>query len=165
MTATATGKSLSLGAILAAVGGIAAAVGAVLVWESVTIGSTLAQALAGVVSVNGIDGNGGKIILVLGVVAIVLAGVKFLGIQLPVSDRNLDGLIAVVGVLIVIVAVLNVFSMQDDLNKFNQSLDQLKALGQDVSGTSAGMGIGIILALVGGVVVVAGGALGMFKKA
>ena len=52
----------------------------------------------------------------------------------------------------------------DDLKKFNDAMDSLKAAGADIGNTSATFGLGLICDVVAGAVVIAGGLFGLLRK-
>jgi hypothetical protein len=151
MVVNIAGKSVSIAAIVAAVGGILAIVAAPLAWISASAGGETSD-------VNGLDGGliGGKIALVLGilVVAVVVAGI--LNVKIPQSGVVL----AALGALILLVVVLIYFTKLVSDESFTTVSDSMKALGG-----SASLGIGVILAAVGGILAIVGGGLIVAKKA
>jgi hypothetical protein len=143
MTASISGKSLPIGAIVGGIGGVAAVLGAFLAWESVSLLGTSE-------SMTGWDGgNGGKIIAVLGVAAIAIAIAWVMDIRLPTPG----GLMILAGVLILLVGILNFSSVSDDVNSANA-----------VVAGAASVGIGLFLDLLAGVAIIVGGALGIIAK-
>jgi len=142
---------MSVAAIVAGVGGVLAIVAAPLAWISM---SAEGQSE----SVTGLDGGllGGKIALVLGilVVAVVVAGI--LDIKIPQSGAVL----AVLGALILLVVVLVYFTKLVSDESFTNTSDMMKLVGG-----SASLGIGVILAAVGGILALVGGGLIVAKKA
>jgi hypothetical protein len=142
---------MSVAAIVAGVGGVLAIVAAPLAWISM---SAEGQSE----SVTGLDGGllGGKIALVLGilVVAVVVAGI--LDIKIPQSGAVL----AVLGALILLVVVLVYFTKLVSDESFTTTSDMMKLVGG-----SASLGIGVILAAVGGILALAAGGLIVSKKA
>lgn len=168
------GKSLSIGAIVAAVGGVLAIIGAFLVWYSATIGKSLGGPETA--EAKGIDNLAGKLALVLGIVVIALVVAWIMSVKIP----YLSAIIVAVGVAILVVLALSyvtdIFSVRftppakeesvkDVLDAFNKAVDDAKKAGLDVSGSSASFGIGFILEAVAGIAVIVGGALGLRKKA
>jgi hypothetical protein len=145
------GKSVSIGAIVAAVGGVLTIVGVPLAWVTASFGPESQ-------SVNGLDGDlmGGKIALVLGilVVAVVVAGILNVNIPQP------SAVLVVLGALILVVVVLVYATNLVSKESFTKTADAMKALGG-----SASLGIGVILAAVGGILALVGGGLGLTKKA
>jgi hypothetical protein len=143
MTASIPGKSLPIGAIVGGVGGVAAVVGAFLAWESASL-------LGSSTSWTGWEGgNGGKIIAVLGVVAIAIAIAWVMAVKLPTPG----GLMVTAGVLILLVGILNFFSISDDVNQANA-----------IFAGAASVGIGLFIDLLAGVVIIVGGALGVMAR-
>jgi hypothetical protein len=155
---------LSLAAIVAAIGGALALIQAVMPWEQVSIGKGLSDAMSGLGlaadTANGLEENGGKIIAVLGIAAIALAVAWVLRAKIPA----IPVLVLVVGVLIVLVGAANYLARGNDISDFNKSLDTLKAYGMDTSGTSYSVGLGMYLGILSGIVVAAGGVLGLTRK-
>jgi hypothetical protein len=132
--------TLPIGAIVGGVGGVLAAVGAFIAWESVSIAGTGE-------SMTGWDGgNGGKIIAVLGLVAIAVAVAWARGTRIPSPGR----VMVVAGVLVLLVGVLNYSSVNDDVNAGNAMVPG-----------AASVGIGIYLDLLAGVAIIVGGVLGL----
>jgi hypothetical protein len=151
MVVNIAGKSVSVAAIVAAVGGILAIVAVPLAWISL-------NAAGDSESVTGLDDGmlGGKIVLVLGilVVAVVVAGI--LNIKIPQSGAVL----AALGALILLVVVLIYFTKLVSDESFTNTSDMMKLVGG-----SADLGIGVILAVVGGILAIVGGAWSLMKKA
>jgi hypothetical protein len=142
MTVSTAGRNLPIGAVVAAAGGAVAIVGSVLAWESVS--------LLGVnESDSGISSNPGKIIAVLGIVAIAFAIAWIQAVKTPAVP-----VIIVSGVVVLLLGVLNFFNISKDVNDANQ-----------IVAGAASVGIGLFIDIVAGVVMVVGGALGMMKKA
>ena len=167
MTINIAGKSVALGAIVAAVGGVVGIIGTFLVWAQLTVGAGMVVVLGNQDNGKGLDENAGKVALVLGVIALVLAIAWALEMKIPM----LPTLVAGVGVLILVVVALTFFtsllsknSLKDALDLANQAIDSMKAAGSDTSGTSAGPGIGFLLEIVAGILVIVGGGLGLMKK-
>jgi hypothetical protein len=134
---------VALGAIVGGIGGVAAVLGAFIAWESVS-------AFGVSDSMTGWDGgNGGKIIAVLGVVAVAIAIAWVMALKLPTPG----GLMILAGVLILLVGILNFSSVSDDVNSANA-----------VVAGAASIGIGLILDLLAGVAIIVGGALGVIAK-
>ena len=151
MAVTVVGKSVSIAAIVAAVGGILAIVAAPLAWISLSAPGESQ-------TVTGLDAGliGGKIALVLGilVIAVVVAGI--LDVNIPQSGVVL----AALGVLILLVVVLVYFTKLVSDESFTNTSDMMKLVGG-----SASLGIGVILAAVGGILAILGGWLIVAKKA
>jgi hypothetical protein len=143
MTASIPRKSLPIGAIVGGIGGVAAVVGAFIAWESVSFLGT-SESMTGWEG-----GNGGKIIAVLGVIAVAIAIAWVMAIKLPTPG----GLMILVGVLILLVGILNFSNVRDDI-------DQANAI---VAG-AASVGIGLFIDLIAGVAIIVGGALGVLTK-
>jgi hypothetical protein len=142
---------MSVAAIVAGVGGVLAIVAAPLAWISMSAGGESQ-------TVTGLDAGliGGKIALVLGilVIAVVVAGI--LNVNIPQSGVVL----AALGVLILIVVVLVYFTKLVSDESFTTTSDMMKLVGG-----SASLGIGVILAAVGGILAILGGWLIVPKKA
>jgi len=140
VTTSMSRTTLPIGAIVGGVGGVLAAVGAFIAWESVSIAGTGE-------SMTGWDGgNGGKIIAVLGLVAIAVAVAWARGTRIPSPGR----VMVVAGVLVLLVGVLNYSSVNDDVNAGNAMVPG-----------AASVGIGIYLDLLAGVAIIVGGVLGL----
>jgi hypothetical protein len=142
---------MSVAAIVAGVGGVLAIVAAPLAWISMSAGGESQ-------TVTGLDAGliGGKIALVLGilVIAVVVAGI--LNVNIPQSGVVL----AALGVLILVVVVLVYFTKLVSDESFTTTSDMMKLVGG-----SASLGIGVILAAVGGILAILGGWLIVPKKA
>lgn len=167
MTVTIAGRSVAIGAIVAAVGGLLAVIGVFLVWAQLTVGTGMAQAFAGQKNGIGLDQNAGWAALVVGLLAFALAVAWARDVKLP----SLSLLVVVAGVLVLVVVALTFFtsvltpgSLKDALDAANKAIDGAKAAGADTSGTSAGPGMGFLLEIVAGILVIVGGALGLMKK-
>jgi hypothetical protein len=135
----------------------------------------------------GLDSSPGILALILGIVAIALVVAWVMQVKIPM----LSAIIVVVGVLILVVLALSLFttilpmhftlsggvsesdvtgkSVMDAFNEFNKALDTAKQQAASMSGMtvsgSAGVSIGFILEAIAGVLVVIGGGLGLVKKA
>jgi hypothetical protein len=153
-------RKLPIGAVVTAIGGILAAVGAFLAWE--TLSQSVASQAGTGASMSGWDGgNGGKIVAVLGIVAIALAVAWILDVKLPipalkfmgVAVGSIEGLTVVVGVLILFVGLVNFQSISSDVNDANAVLAGMAA-----------MGVGLYLDLLAGALIVVGGVLGILKR-
>lgn len=142
MSIAVGGKSLPIGAVVGAAGGALALVGSVLAWESISI-MGLSE------SDSGLTSNPGKIIAVLGIVAIVVAVVWIQGVKLPAAPIILG-----CGIVIALLGILNFFTIGDDVKKANEIL-----------AGAASTGVGLYIDILAGVVIIAGGALGLMKKA
>jgi hypothetical protein len=156
-------RSAILGALIAAVGGALALIQSVLPWEQVTYGKGVTDAMSGLGlkgSSIGIDMGGGKIAIIFGALAIVLAVAWLLRARIPA----IPVLVLVVGVLLVILGVANFIVRQNDVSDFNKSLETIKGYGVDTTGSSYAVGIGIFLTVLSGLLVAAGGALGLRKR-
>jgi hypothetical protein len=151
MVVNVAGKSVSIAAIVAAVGGILAIVAAPLAWISLSSEGHTED-------VTGLDGGllGGKIALVLGilVIAVVVAGI--LNVKIPQSGAVL----VVLGALILVVVALVYGTKLVSDESFTNTADMMKLVGG-----SASLCIGVILAVVGGILAIVGGAWSLTKKA
>jgi hypothetical protein len=150
--------------VIAGIGGILAIVEAFLVWESVTISPVVSAALGANTpkSLSGLDmdANWVKISIVLGVIVLGLAAAWIMGLKIPA----IAVIVTLVGVALLLVALLGTSRSLDDLKNFNDAMDGLKAAGADIGNTSATFGLGLICDVVAGVVVIAGGLLGVLRK-
>jgi hypothetical protein len=162
MTISVAGRTVSLGAAVAAVGALVAVVGSLLPWLTVTYGEALKPLLSGTAtaeSASGIEGTGGKIIVVAGLVLIALVVAGILNIKIPAIGIG----ILVLGIVILGMALINLPARMNDVKSFDDSLAILKGLA-DTTGTSMSVGIGMYLAVLGGIVAFGGGVLGVVKK-
>jgi len=142
MTVAVSGRNLPLGAVVSAVGGALALIGAVLAWETISITGMSDSS-------SGLSSNPGKIIAVMGIVAIALAIGWIQGAKLPATK----GIIAA-GAVIALLGILNFFTIGKDVSDANAILPGAAAIG-----------IGLFIDIAAGVVVVVGGVLGMMKPA
>ena len=94
-------------------------------------------------------GNGGKIIAVLGVVAIAIAIAWVMAIELPTPG----GLMVTAGVLVLLVGILNFLSVTDDVDSANA-----------IIAGAASVGIGLFIDLLAGVAIIVGGAVGVIAR-
>ncbi len=142
MTVALAGRNLPIGAVVAAVGGAIALIGSVLAWESVSL-------LGVSESDSGLSSNPGKIIAVLGIVAIGFAIAWIQAVKTPAA-----AIIVVSGAVVLLLAVLNFFNISKDVNDANE-----------IFAGAGSVGVGLFIDIAAGVVIVVGGALGMMKKA
>jgi hypothetical protein len=151
MTVAISGKNVALGAIIAAVGGLVAVIGVFMAWISISGGGMTESADA-------TELNAGKLVIVLGILAIVAAGAWALEVKVPMLP------LATVVIGAAILAVLALAYLTDILDE--ASLKDVIDLGSGLSafGVSSSLGIGFILDVLAGIAVVVGGALGMAKK-
>jgi hypothetical protein len=159
---------LPVAGIVAGVGGLLAVVQAIMVWEQVRLGSVSESTFAIMGTplprnANGIDENGGKIVLVLGIVAVGLAVAWIMRLGARSSPALVPSLVLTAGVFIFLVAAANWVARTNDVNDLNRALDSVKG-PIDISGTSYSVGLGIYVALAGGVITAAGGLLGLARK-
>jgi hypothetical protein len=152
MTVAISGKNVALGAIIAAIGGLLTAIGVFLSWLDMSAGDMSEGG-------NGIELNAGKIVLVLGIAAAVAAVAWALDLKVPMLPLAT----VVIGAAILIALGLAYFT---DILGDNGSMKDVIDMGSVLSAFGGGvsLGIGFILDIVGGIVVVVGGALGMAKK-
>jgi hypothetical protein len=157
MTVNISGRSVSVPALLGLAGGIVAIVGVPLAWITMSIGGDSE-------SVNGLDEGllGGKIALVLGIVAVVLAAAWILKVVKVPSIAGLSTLAlltAIAGALLILVVVLVYFTkiLSDD------SFVNLADLAKQAGG-SASLGIGALLNALGGILALVGGVWALLKK-
>ena len=164
MTPLAEARKISIAPIIAGIGGILAILEAFLVWESVTISPVVSAALGSDTpkSLSGLDmdANWVKISIVLGIIVLVLAAAWFMRIRIPA----IAVIVTLVGVALLLVALLGTSRSLEDLKKFNDAMDGLKAAGANIGDTSATFGLGLICDVVAGVVVIAGGLIGVLRK-
>jgi hypothetical protein len=135
-----------------------------LVWQQISIGAHLrfvVEAMGTTVpsSANGLEENGGRVILGLGITAVVLAAAWLARVKVAAIPEYA----VLAGVLMVVVAGANWILRNDDVSDFNGQLETLSAI-VDTSGTSYSVGIGIYVALAGGLITTAGGLLGLMGK-
>jgi uncharacterized membrane protein len=145
------GKTVSIGSILGAVGGLLAVLGAPLAWMTVSAGGQST-------SVTGLDKdlNGGKVALVLGLLIIALVVATVLNVKIPMAGAVLAGL----GVLVLVVIVLVYFTSILSTPSFKDAMDLVNGFGGNAS-----LGIGVWLEILGAILAIVGGALNMSKKA
>ena len=160
------------GTWIAALGAVFAILATFLTWASYTQGPGMGGPQT--TGITGIDYANGRIVLGLAIVAVGLIG-GWLG------ERKIAGhglVVAVFGGLILLVLALSYFTgifypksmpllaftdrttVASALAQFNRILDGARAQGLNTSGSSAGLGIGFFLGIVGGVALLAGGLLG-----
>ena len=142
MTVAVSGRNLPLGAVVSAVGGALALIGAVLAWETISITGMSDSS-------SGLSSNPGKIIAVMGIVAIALAIGWIQGAKLPATK----GIIAA-GAVIALLGILNFFTIGKDVSDANAIIPG-----------AASTGIGLFIDIAAGIVVIVGGVLGLMKKA
>ena len=142
---------MSVAAIVAGVGGVLAIVAAPLAWISMSAEGESQ-------TVTGLDAGliGGKIALVLGILVVAVVAAGILNVNIPQSGAVLVAL----GALILLVVVLVYFTKLVSDESFTNTSDLMKLVGG-----SASLGIGVILAAVGGILALVGGGLIVSKKA
>ncbi|MGA2513266.1 MAG: hypothetical protein ABSG37_06580 [Candidatus Limnocylindrales bacterium] len=157
------GRSLPVGGAVAAVGGAVAAVGAFLTWESINdvfsgclqAGCTLTPVGSSPVS-GWSSGYAGKIVAVLGLVALALAVVWLMNLKLPIPSLRMhgfvitstEGLVALAGVLCLLAGLWGILGVSND-----------------ISDSKGSMGLGIFVAIAGAATVVVGGLLRVLTQA
>ncbi len=141
MTVNIAGRSVSVAALLAGLGGLVAIVAVVLPWATFEGNS-----------VNGLDEdlNGGKVVLIVGILIVAVAAAAILKVKIPQSGLILAVLGAVVLAVLVIMYLTNLLS--------DPSL-------KDAIDEGAAFGIGFILEAIAGIVAIAGGGWGVLRKA
>jgi hypothetical protein len=151
MNLTIAGKTVSVAALVAAVGGLVAIIGVPLAWMTVTVGTHTEE-------LTGLDEDllGGKIALILGLAVIAVVVLGILNVKIPQSGA----ILAALGLLIVVVVVLVYFTNLLSKESFVHTADQMK-----LAGGSASIGIGALLAALGGILAIVGGGLIHLKKA
>jgi hypothetical protein len=152
MAVSIAGKSVSVPAIVAGVGGVLAIVGVPLAWASAKIGGETTPDITGLDA----DLNGGKVALVLGILVVAVVAAGILNITIPQPGA----ILAVLGALILVVIALVYFTSMLGKASFKDTSDLISAAGGTFS-----FGIGIILEVVGGVLALVGGAMIAMKKA
>jgi uncharacterized membrane protein len=150
MTVNIAGKTVGVGAIIAAIGGLLAVVGTPLAWLTMTAQGTSE-------SINGLDADllGGKLAALLGIVIIAVVVAGILNVKIPQSSA----ILAVLGVLLLLVVVLVYFTSILGKASFKDTMDLASGFGG-----SASLGIGYILEAVGGILAIVGGGMGLMKK-
>ena len=151
MNLTIAGRTVSVAALVAAIGGVVAVIGVPLAWITATAGPETQ-------SVTGLDGGllGGKIALILGIALIVVVVAGVMDVKIPQSGA----ILAVLGFLILVVVVLVYFTKLLSDASFVDTADLMKQ-----AGGSAGIGIGVMLEAVGGILAIIGGGMIYMKKA
>jgi predicted anti-sigma-YlaC factor YlaD len=138
-------RRLQVSATLAAIGGSAALLQAIVAWTTVDVGRVLS------VGTNGADYRGGQVIMLAGAAVLALAVAMAMRSSIPAA-----AIIASLGLLITVVAIINFPSLSNELSDF-------AALQQAANGTTAStehFGPGLFIALVGGAFAAVGGILG-----
>lgn len=157
MTLNIAGKSVSVAAIIAGIGGLLAIVAAPLTWASQKIGTHGAD-------LKGLDDgmNGGKAEIALGVIAVALVVVWLLKIKIPGLSGQpvIPAAVVVVGALMIVVVALVYFTKTLAEISLKDISDMVSAAGGSVS-----FGIAMILEIVAGVVTIIGGGWAILKKA
>jgi hypothetical protein len=143
MTVAVGTRKLGMGSVVAVVGGALTLVGALLAWE--TIDAQIAALAASGTSQAGLEFNGGKIILVCGVIALIVAALDLAAMKVPVS---VPWTIIVFGAIATLVGIANYFSVTKDVSDANSLLPNM-----------AGVGIGLYVSILGAVAVLVGGIL------
>ena len=151
------GIKVSVAAIVSAVGGLAAIVAAPLAWATAKFGSETKD-------LGGLDEgvNSGRIVLVLGIIALVLVAAWVMKLKVPAiaGIPTIPALVVLVGVLILVVVAstyLNTWFIEMSLK---DEADLAKSHGGEVS-----LGIGFFTAAAAGVVAIVGGLIPIIKKA
>jgi hypothetical protein len=174
------GSEAPIGAILAGIGGVVMAIGAVLNWATASIDVEALAAALGVdpsllagtagetsKSFAGTSSSDGKIVLVCGIVAIVIAILAFTRRQIPKALA----IVAIVAGLVGGGLALYDISTKGDIvaEAKDAAAPSLEAAGIDASVLDdvfdVSLGIGIWLSVVGGVVVLVAGLMLVTKKA
>jgi peptidoglycan biosynthesis protein MviN/MurJ (putative lipid II flippase) len=144
MTVNIAGKTVSVADLLALAGGIVAIVGAPLAWMTFH-GDDLTGLDEGLL--------GGKVVLALGILLVVVAGIAILKlVKIPPLVLALIEL----GLGVLVLAVLVIVYFTDILSDMSF---------KDLSDLGAGISIGVIVVVVGGLLAIGGGALALVKKA
>jgi hypothetical protein len=150
------GVKVSVAAIVAAVGGLAAIVAAPLTWATAKFGGESTN-------LGGLDEgiNSGRIEIVLGIVALVLVAAWVMKVKVPAvaGIPTIPALVVLVGVLILVVVVSTYFNNWFVETSLKDSADAAKAVGGEVS-----LGIGFFLAAAAGIVAVVGGLIPIVRK-
>jgi hypothetical protein len=131
--------------VVAAIGGLGAVLQGMLAWES----------LGGALDVNGASANGGKLIEILGLVALGLA-------LLRRTTTGVSALLLIVGAAITAIGIGNFITVSDYVNSFNEAASSTAALAGS-AGPGFSVGLGIYVAILSGVLVAGGGFLGLVE--
>jgi uncharacterized membrane protein len=150
MAINIAGKSMSYAAIVAAVGGILAIVGAALTWISVSAGGATQDT-------SGLDSKvlGGKVALVLGILVLAVVAAGILNIKIPQSSL----ILVVLGAAILVVVALVYFTKILSDSSFVDIADSAKKYGG-----SASLGIGAFAEIAAGILAIVGGGWALLKK-
>jgi hypothetical protein len=166
MTVNIAGRSVPIGAILAAVGGVLAIVAAPFTWASANLGPTPTP-------LNGFDQDmsGGIAAVVLGIVVLALVAAWVVAwvmawvmkVKIPAIGAivipAIGAIVIVAGVLVLLVPVAVYFTPLLGKESLKDMADQVKAAGGSVDA-----GIAFTLEILAGIVVIVGGGLGLIKK-
>jgi hypothetical protein len=145
MSIAVSGRKLALGGVVAGLGGLISIVGAFLPAENATLGGDSFSTAFW-------DGNAGKTICVVSIVALAIVAGWLLKQALPINRIASLVVIIVAGLIVMAVAGGNYGTLSDDIS-----------LAKSLGG-SGSIGIGLYLDLVGGILLVAGGVLGFVQK-
>jgi hypothetical protein len=156
MTVNLAGRSVSVAALVAALGGLLAIVGAPLAWASVTVMDETDSA-------GGLDEGmrGGLLAIILGLMVLLLVVLWLMKVKLPpVAGLPLMPLLtAVLGVLILLVPLATYFTTLLSDESLKDFADAASATGGSFS-----LGLGFLAEIVAGIVAIAGGGLALLKR-
>jgi hypothetical protein len=146
MSVAISGRKLALGGLVAGLGGIVSIVSAFIPVETAKLGSDS-------MSMSLWDGNPGKTISVVSLIAIALAAMWLLGRLGPIPKNAALAIIIVAGAIVLLVAGANYGTFNDDVN-----------LANSIVAGAASLGIGLYVTALGGLLLVAGAVLGFVQK-
>ena len=151
------GKNVSVGAMVAGLGGVLAIVCSFLAWFNATV-----KDLGIDEPLNGMDKDfkGGIVELVLGIVVLALVVAWVMQVKIPA----IGALVALAGIAVVVVAILGYTSTLLVSNSHDMSVKDMGDLYSAMGG-SVSFGIGFLGEILAGVLAVVGGGLGLMKKA
>jgi hypothetical protein len=144
MAVAVAGRNWGIGAILGALGGLIGIIAAFVPVESVSAGPISA-------SNSLMDGNAGKTLIVVAAIALIVAVASIMNVKMP---RLVAPVVLVLcGLVALLIVGANWGNINDDVNAANQLL-----------AGAASVGVGLYVAAVAGILMVAGGVLGFMNK-
>jgi hypothetical protein len=138
------GRVTTTGPVLVLVGGFLMAVGTLFPWETVSVPSLYSGSLA---SVKGTSEGAGPVVLVAGLVAALLAVL----LLARTTDRRKTGIVTLV------IAAVSLVFMFGNWSGISKDIDKAPA------GVDANIGIGLIFAVIGGILAVVA-SIGLVRK-
>jgi hypothetical protein len=140
--------------VIAAVGGVAAIAQAVLPWQQVSFGPGLQMPPGMGPTWNGADAGGGKLILIVGVIVLVIAVARtWRGRAAPMS-------VLMLGAVALLVGLANFVSIKNDVDSWNSALSGLNSVFA-LTDLEYQIGTGIYLAIAAGAIAILGGAMSL----